>query len=208
MGAKDYFLALVKFSQSISQHLRQYGFSHLLLSKFPKFCELSPVCLCLVPTLLSETQYCLQILQRLPFAVPTILIAVLSVHNPALLEALTKKPSKLHGNKFTLLLLNVLTDLCHGPDPQSLILFSEICTWFVGFFSFFFGHIAELAWWLMPTRFSSPREYGWRVNTFPGVQETYLLFKLLNTLSLFHLPSLIMWREKLALKCPFPQLSR
>lgn len=62
----------------------------------------SPVSPCLVPTLpSSETQYCLQILQRLPFSVPTILIAVLSAHDPALLEVLTEELSKLHGNKLT-----------------------------------------------------------------------------------------------------------
>lgn len=62
------------------------------------------------------------------------------------------------------------------------------------FFYFCFGHSADLAWWLMPIRFSSPREYGWHVNTFQEAkQETYLLFKFLDILSLFHLFSLILW---------------
>lgn len=100
LGAKDYFLVLVKLSQSILQHLRQHGFSYLMVSKFPKVFAnyFSPFSPSLVPTLLSETQYCLQILQRFPFSVPTILTAVLSAHEPALLEDPTEELSKLHGN--------------------------------------------------------------------------------------------------------------
>lgn len=63
------------------------------------------------------------------------------------------------------------------------------------FFKFISDLATELAWWLMPTRFSSQenvRKYGWHMNTVPEVQETCLLFKLLNILSLFHLSSLMM----------------
>lgn len=42
------------------------------------------------------------------------------------------------------------------------------------FFKFISDLATELAWWLMPTRFSSQenmRKYGWHMNTVPEVQE-------------------------------------
>lgn len=122
------------------------------------------------------------------------LIAALSAHDSALLILNDKEISSLNSYSMYLLSHRVMAGTCHGPDPQSLILLSEMGTCGLGFFSCY-GHNCTTSMVVDAHKvFTSKRIWmaGEHSSRSTGDWSPMPRIKLLNILSLFCLFPLIL----------------